>query len=245
MKHLLLVFVIALAGCQSAPTPTVLPAPAKPTIPAKPVPALPPVAPAPASTGLEQKIRQQAQYIEALISQNDALTGKLAGTAIPTPPPANVTPPLPQSVALSPELPPLPPPIPLPPSLPAPQPPSPVAVSTAPIPIPQEPTLTPNADNVIDLVAVVVAEKSGEPVNPFTVRTVPPESTREVTLQVGGIVAGPIACAIVNDRLVQVGELIESLAIERIEANAVLLRHSGRLLRLPVAEKPTRVRLPL
>ena len=35
------------------------------------------------------------------------------------------------------------------------------------------------------------------------------------------------------------------LAVERIEADAVLLRHSGRLLRLPVAEKSTRVRLPL
>jgi hypothetical protein len=245
MKHLLLVFVIALAGCQSAPTPTVLPAPAKPAAPAQPVSALPTAAPAPASAGLEQKIRQQAQYIEALISQNDALTGKLSGASIPTPPPATVTPQPPQSIALPPEPMPPPPPIPAPPPLPASAPPPIVPPSPLPIPLPAEPTLTPNADNVIDLVAVVVADKSGEPVNPFTVRTVPPEAMREVTLQVGGIVAGPIACAIVNDRLVQVGELIESLAIERIEANAVLLRHSGRLLRLPVAEKPIRVRLPL
>jgi type II secretory pathway component PulC len=111
--------------------------------------------------------------------------------------------------------------------------------------LPPEPTLTPNADNVIDLVAFVVSEKPGEPVNPFTVRTVPPEAMREVTLHVGGIVAGPMACAVINDRLVQVGEIIESLAVERIEPDAVLLRHSGRLLRLPVAEKSTRVRLPL
>jgi hypothetical protein len=47
------------------------------------------------------------------------------------------------------------------------------------------------------------------------------------------------------DRLVQAGETIESLAVERIEPDAVLLRHSGRLLRLPVTEKATRVRLPL
>ena len=93
--------------------------------------------------------------------------------------------------------------------------------------------------------AFVVSEKPGEPVNPFTVRTVPPEAMREVTLHVGGIVAGPMACAVINDRLVQVGEIIESLAVERIEADAVLLRHSGRLLRLPVAENSTRVRLPL
>ena len=129
------------------------------------------------------------------------------------------------------------------PPAPAPAPPPrPVPVSPT---LPPEPTLTPNADNVIDLVAFVVSEKPGEPVNPFTVRTVPPEAMREVTLHVGGIVAGPMACAVINDRLVQVGEIIESLAVERIEADAVLLRHSGRLLRLPVAEKSTRVRLPL
>jgi hypothetical protein len=45
--------------------------------------------------------------------------------------------------------------------------------------------------------------------------------------------------------LVQVGEIVESLAVERIESDAVLLRHSGKLLRLPVAEKAIRVRLPL
>lgn len=231
MKLLLLALAMALAGCHSAPTPTVLPAPAKPAVSVQPAPALTPVVPASAPGGLEQKVRQQAQFIEALISQNDALAAKLAAASGPLPPPATVTS---QSTPPPPE------------PAPAPLAQSPSAALALPSPpLPPEPTLTPNADNVIDLVAVVVAEKSGEPVNPFTVRTVPAESTREVTLQVGGIVAGPIACAIVNDRLVQVGELIESLAIERIEANAVLLRHSGRLLRLPVADKPTRVRLPL
>ncbi len=111
--------------------------------------------------------------------------------------------------------------------------------------MPAEPTLTPNADNVIDLVAAVMSEKSGEPANPFTVRTVPPEAMREVSLQIGGIVVGPLACAVINDRLVQVGEIVESLAVERIAPDAVWLRHSGKLLRLPVAEKATRVRLPL
>jgi hypothetical protein len=175
---------------------------------------------APSTTGLEQKVRQQAQYIEALISQNEALTAKLAATnASPPSTTSSVTPP-----------------------------PEPAPVSRPPVttsPVSAEPTLTPNADNVIDLVAAIVTEKSGEPVNPFTVRTVPPEAMREVSLQVGGIVAGPMACAVVNDRLVQVGEIVESLAVERIEPDAVLLRHSGKLLRLPVAEKAIRVRLPL
>jgi hypothetical protein len=241
MKHLLLVFAIALAGCQSAPTATVLPSPAKPAAAVSPAPVTPTVAPVPSSAGLEQKLRQQAQYIEALISQNDALIAKLPATPVSATPAANINTLPPPPLSLPPELAAPPPADPVPPPLP----PTPVQVSSTPIPLPPEPTLTPNADNVIDLVAVVVAEKPGEPVNPFTVRTVPPEAMREVTLQVGGIVAGPVSCAIVNDRLVQVGELIESLAIERIEANAVLLRHSGRLLRLPVAEKPVRVRLPL
>jgi hypothetical protein len=223
MKFLLVSVIIGLAGCQSKPVPTALPVPTKPVASNHPLPAPPQVPPAPASAELEQKIRQQAQYIEALISQNDVLTAKLAATNSATPPPPTVVP-LPAQPNLT-------------QSTPLPRP--------APVPPPPEPTLTPNADNVIDLVAFVVVEKPGEPVNPFTVRTVPPEATREVTLHVGGIVAGPIACAVINERLVQVGELIESLAVERIEADAVLLRHSGRLLRLPVSEKPTRVRLPL
>ena len=220
MKYLIVSIFIGLAGCQSTPAPSVLPAPNKPVVTLPPAPTVPVVVPGPATAGLEPKLRQQAQYIEALISQNDALTAKITTASSSVPPPPTV-------VLLPPE------PVPLP---------RPATVSPT---LPPEPTLTPNADNVIDLVAFVVSEKPGEPVNPFTVRTVPPEAMREVTLHVGGIVAGPMACAIINDRLVQVGEIIESLAVERIEADAVLLRHSGRLLRLPVAEKSTRVRLPL
>lgn len=216
MKFLLLSIAIGLAGCQSAPAPAVLPASTKPVAALPPAPPPQATPPAPTSAGLEQKIRQQSQYIEALISQNDALTAKLAAAN-------NSAPPLPAVTPLPPE--------------PAPQP-----RPTSPAP---ESILTPNADNVIDLVAVIVAEKPGEPVNPFAVRTVPPEARREVTLQVGGIVAGPTACAIINDRFVQARDSIESLAVERIEPDAVLLRHSGRLLRLPIAEKPVRVRLPL
>jgi len=220
MKYLIVSIVIGLAGCQSTLAPGVLPAPTKPVATLHPGPIVPVAVPAPATAALEQKLRQQAQYIEALISQNDALTAKLTATNSAMPPPPTVIP-------LAPNPAPLPRPVPV-----------------APMP-PVEPTLTPNADNVIDLVAFVVTEKPGEPVNPFTVRTVPPEAMREVTLHVGGIVAGPMACAIINDRLVQVGEIIESLAVERIEADAVWLRHSGRLLRLPVSEKSIRVRLPL
>jgi hypothetical protein len=221
MKYLLVSFVIGLAGCQSRPAPSVLPAPTKPVARINPLSPPPVMALAPVSTGHEPKIRQQAQYIEALISQNDALTAKLAA--------ASRTPPPPIVIPLQPEPTPLPRPAPVPP----------------PLPLPAEPTLTPNADNVIDLAAAVVTAKPGEPVNPFTVRAVPPDAVREVTLHVGGTISGPIACAVIDDRIVQVGETIESLLVERIEASTVFLRHSGRLLRLPVSEKAIRVRLPL
>ena len=223
MKYLLALLIIALAGCQSSPPPTALPAPAKAMPPLRPAPSLPAMVPASASAGFDPRIRQQAQYIEALISQNDALTAKLAATNI-APPSTTAT-----VIPRSPE----------PAAMPVP------ALTPAALPPSAEPTLTPNADNVIDLAAFVVTAKPGEPVNPFTVRAVPPDSMREVTVHVGGIVAGPLPCAVINDRLVQVGETVESLVVERIEADAVFLRHSGRLLRLPVSEKSTRVRLPL
>jgi hypothetical protein len=219
MKHLLLLLLVGLAGCQSSPAPSALPAPANPPAATVSPPAQPSAPATPSASGLERQVRQQAHYIEALISQNDALTAKLAVTKASPHPVVSV--PLAREPA------------------PGPRPPAP------PLPVSAEPTLTPNADNVIDLIAAIVTEKSGEPVNPFTVRTVPPEAMREVSLLVGGIAAGPMPCAVINDRLVQVGEMIESLAVERIEPDAVLLRHSGQLLRLPVAEKPTRVRLPL
>jgi hypothetical protein len=47
-----------------------------------------------------------------------------------------------------------------------------------------------------------------------------------------------MACAVINDRLVQVGEIVESLAVERIEPDAVLLRHSGKCCACPSPKKP-------
>ena len=89
MKFLLLVLLVGLAGCQTAPAPSVLPAPSTPPV-ASPPPVMPVVSGPPATSGLELKVRQQAQYIEALISQNDALTAKLAAANTASPPPATV-----------------------------------------------------------------------------------------------------------------------------------------------------------
>jgi hypothetical protein len=170
----------------------------------------------PDNTALEQKIRQQAQFIEALLSQNDALTARLnAPAAGPEPVPAAALPPVPTG-------------------------PEPVAPGAS-----EWPTLAPNADGVIDVAAADVTARPGEPVNPFAVRALANETVREVSLRVGGIIAGPTACAVINDRLVQAGETIEALRVERIDSDAVVLRHGGHRLRLPVSEKTVRVRLPL
>ena len=218
MKHLFLLTLLALVGCQSAAPVVPLPQPAK-RIP-EPVPVVTaPTAPVPTTLPYEQKIRQQAQFIEALLSQNDALTTRLATPVAPPPESKPV-------------------PVPAPGAAPAVA--NPVATESAP-----ESPLMPNAEGVSDLVAVSLAAKPGDTVNPFAVRVVPPESVREITVLVSGIVAGPKLCAVLNGRLVQAGDSVESLDVERVETDAILVRHSGRLLRLPVSEKPVRLRLPL
>ncbi|MST93698.1 MAG: hypothetical protein EXS33_00230 [Pedosphaera sp.] len=219
MKHLLILLTLGLAGCQAVTPAPALPVPAKPTPNPRPVTTMPL---APLNPALELKIRQQAQYIEALLSQNDALAAKfIASPATPAGPAVAV-------MAPEPSPPPNPPPVPPPAQ----------AASV-------EPTLMPNADGVIDLAAVTADTKPGEPVNPFAVRIASAESVREVTLHVSGILAGAVPCAIINDRPVQAGETVESLLLERIEPDAVWLRFAGHRLRLPASEKPARVRLPL
>lgn len=116
------------------------------------------------------------------------------------------------------------------------------AITSAPKPE-REPALVPNADGVIDLTAPPAA--GDKEVNPFAVRSLPLEAVREVTLHASGVIDGPNACAVVNGRVLQPGDPIESLAVVRIESDAVLLRHGEHLLRLPVGAKPVRIRLTL
>ena len=220
MKLLLLIVSVLLVGCQSRPVAN--PAPVRPTLPP---PAELPVHVAPpnalATQALERRIRQQSQFIEALVSQNEALTAKLNAPA---------------AVAASPGI-----------VLPAPADPVPsVAPDKSPPGRPAEPpSLVPNAEGVIDVAAAALAAKTGEPVNPFAVRTVSAEGIREETLRVNGIIAGPVACAVINDRLVQAGETIGSLTVESVGTDVGLLRHGAHRLRLSVSELPVRVRLPL
>jgi hypothetical protein len=228
MKSALLLLPLALAGCHTAaPVSPSLSSPA--AVSARLAAPVAPESPAPPPTdALEQRVRRQRQTIDALVSQNDALTAKLAASARATPPPsAQFAPAVPTPNAFAPV-------------------PTPAEVPPAPPPAPasREPLLTPNADGLIDLAARPTANPDA-PVNPFAVRSISPDSLREITLHVGGIIAGPVACAVINDRLLQAGESIESLTVDRIDASAVYFRYEGRRLRVPVSSRPVRVRLPL
>ncbi len=217
---------LALCGCRSAAPVSPLPVPT----PVAPIPSqvAPPVVPTetarPALTASDPKNRQQAQLIEALINQNDALTARLAKLhAAPT-------------AALA-----------IPEPIFAATPPSPaVPLTTAtPVPVAADSTITPNADGVIDLAAVEHESAADEPVNPFAVRATPGGKVREVSLVVGGIIMGAAPCAMVNERLVQIGDSIERFVVEQIDASAVIVRFGAHRLRLPVSTVPTQVRLPL
>lgn len=110
------------------------------------------------------------------------------------------------------------------------------------LPVPLEPALVPNAEGVLDLTALAINHR--EEGNPFAV--VPVANTaREVMLHLSGVIGGVHATAVLNDRLVETGDVVESLTVERIEDRSVLLRFGETKLRIPVGEAAVRVRLPL
>lgn len=105
--------------------------------------------------------------------------------------------------------------------------------------------LLPNAEGVIDLLAASVPANETEEINPFAVRSVPPDAVREIAVHLTGLIQGAKPCALVNGRPVEPGETVETLTLLRIEDGAAVFQHGPHRLRLPVGEKPVKVKLPL
>lgn len=232
MKFVLLLVPLVLAGCHTA-APRALPLPQPPAALPAPVITPPPASSSTAHIAYEQKLRQQRQIIEALMSQNDVLTARLeAMPSLPQQPPVEEAPPTVAKVETRSET---PPPV-TPPSPPAP------AVQTPPALTPPQPEvfLAPNAEGIIDLTALAVP--ASEPTNPFAVRSAGADPTRDLVFTVSGIVGGPSPVALVNGRAVQVGETIESLTLERCEPGAAIFRRGEHRLRLSVDPKSVRIR---
>ena len=232
---------LLLAGCQTMP-PVVKPLPDAPPLRAKPenyadrAPrATAPAPPEATSVAPGEPSVPPAQVIEALMAQNDALTARLharENSATGTPPPAPAaaaTPAIAEPPAAEP-----PPPT----RLPAPAESAPPAASVT----PSEPTplLAPNAEGVIDTTALAA---SGAPANPFAVRTLPTAAVREVSFAVQGIIQGARLCALINGRVAEAGDAVESLRLTRLEPEALVLSGDGFAINLPLGA--TRVRLAL
>ena len=161
------------------------------------------------------ELRRQRQLVEALMSQNEALQIMLREAPRPLAPPE-------PPVALGSE----------------PRPPSPPE-SVPPI---AEPTnfLMPNADGVIDLVAAAVLA-AGETINPFELRQ-PATAGEETVLTIQGVVRGEHPCALVNDRVMTIGDQLDGLRLQRIETETLFFVVDEFTLRVPVNEGPVRVR---
>lgn len=165
-----------------------------------------------------------AQVVEALIAQNDALTARLRAlenNATGTPPPS---PPVTSTHASA-------------------EPSAPVESAprvASPAPSESTPLLVPNAEGVIDTTA---HHASGAPGNPFAVRTLATEAGREIILAFQGIIQGARPCALVNGRVVEAGDTIESLRLTRLEPAALILSGDGFAINLPLGT--TKVRLAL
>lgn len=245
------ILILSLAGCHSVPpvltpSPEPLPLPGRPENYAGLIPDDEPAAEAAAAEAQaadgEFLDERHGHWLAALGAENDFLADRLreleenaaaASDVSPLPLAAESEPlPLPveplaptapnKTAAIASELPPSQPP--------------------APVPAPRaRPHFVPNAEGVIDVTALVAEEANG-PANPFVVRRLPTEAVHEVTLAVQGIFSGPHPCALVNERVVAVGDTIESLRLAGIGDS---LRFEGDRFTLELPLGSTRVRLPL
>jgi len=105
----------------------------------------------------------------------------------------------------------------------------------------------PNADGVLDLTGISQIEDSDRLPNPFRVRHHPAVQFRELPLAIGSVLVGDggtEAAVIINGELYGAGDRLEDLAITSITADSVELRRGPILLKVPVQDQPTTLRLP-
>lgn len=204
--------------------------------------------PVPNDADRENKFLEQSRLLTALVEQNEALTSRLQSMEHPAAP-TDVAPASAPTATVVPAA-----PVPVPPhpsaaindtaSVPTPlviAPPIAPAGATEPPAVDDTALFVPNAEGVIDL-TTLYAPAPGSLPNPFTVRAPRTGAPHELTLAVQGILSGPSPCALVNERVVKPGDAIESLALSRIEPDAIFLKGDEFNLKLPLGDKPVRLR---
>jgi hypothetical protein len=106
--------------------------------------------------------------------------------------------------------------------------------------------ILPDADGVLDVVAAQRARTFDAIPNPFRDRSRPPPPIREVTLAIHSVLlpARPEdACVVLNGQLYSAGDKVEGLELIQIKAESLEFRGDGVVLRVPVEDKPTKLRL--
>ena len=106
--------------------------------------------------------------------------------------------------------------------------------------------ITPNADGLIDTVGLRPTEPPEGLPNPFELRWHPPVSTRELLLRVESVLLrepSSNACVCINGRIYGPGESMEGFVVSGLGGDVVELRRDRILVRIPVSERPLRLRL--
>jgi hypothetical protein len=107
--------------------------------------------------------------------------------------------------------------------------------------------VVPNAKGILDLAGIGQTEDSDRVPNPFRVRHRPQLQFRELPLAIGSVLVGDgagEAAVIINGELYAAGDRLEDMAITSITADSVELRRGPILLKVPVQDQPTILRLP-
>jgi len=107
--------------------------------------------------------------------------------------------------------------------------------------------VVPNADGVLDLTNLAPPGDTDGVPNPFRVHHRPPTQFRELPLAIDSVLIGDRsadASAVINGELYTAGDRLEDLAIISIAADTIELQRGPVLLKVPVQDQPTLLRIP-